>query len=145
MKAWRTVSAAAAIAGSIVAVSTAFAAGSTHADPVDWEAIAQCESGGNWAADTGNGAYGGLQIRLPTWDANGGGELSPLPSTGSPQEQVWVGQRIMATQGPGAWPRCASCSQGAAPVGSLTHLLTAMWAQTGGCQGSSRAVEEGAG
>lgn len=138
MNTWRTVSAAAAIAGSLVAVSTAPSTGGAHADAVNWEAIAQCESGGNWAANTGNGDYGGLQITLPTWDANGGGELSPLPSTASPQEQVWVAQRIMATQGPGAWPRCASCSQGAAPLGSLTHLLIIMWGQTGGCRGSSR-------
>jgi hypothetical protein len=143
MRAWCTVSAAAAIAGSIMAGSTALSTGRAHADGVNWEAIAQCESGGNWAADTGNGDYGGLQISLPTWDANGGAALSPLPSTASPQEQVLVAQRIMATQGPGAWPRCASCSQDEAPVGSLTHLLTFMWGQTGGCPGSSRAVEEG--
>jgi hypothetical protein len=144
MKAWRPVSAAVAIAGLIVAVSTAPATGSAHADPVDWEAIAQCESGGNWAADTGNGAYGGLQITLPTWEANSGAQWSALPSTAMPEEQVLVGQQIMATQGPRAWPRCASCSQAQAPVGSLTHLLTTMWSQTGGCPGSSRAVEEGA-
>lgn len=143
MTTWRTASAAAAIASSIVAVSSALSTGGTRADTVNWEAIAQCESGGNWSADTGNGHYGGLQISLPTWDANGGEELSALPSTASPQEQVLVGQRIMAKQGPGAWPKCASCSQGArAPVGSLTHLLTVMWGQSGGCRGSSRAVDE---
>ncbi len=145
MTTWRTVSNAAAIAGLIAALSTAPATSGAHADTVNWEAIAQCESGGNWAADTGNGAYGGLQIRLPTWNANNGAEWSALPSTARPQEQVLVGQRIMATQGPKAWPRCTSCSQEAAPIGSLTHLLTSMWSQTGGCQGSSRAVEEGAG
>jgi hypothetical protein len=144
MRTRRTVSAAVAIAGSIVAGSSALSTGSAHADGVDWEAIAQCESGGNWAANTGNGDYGGLQISLPTWDANGGAAFSALPSTASPQEQVLVAQRIMATQGPRAWPRCASCSQDEAPVGSLTHLLTLMWGQTGGCRGSSRAVEEAA-
>ncbi|ORB18868.1 transglycosylase family protein [Mycobacterium noviomagense] len=126
-----------------MATSTALLTGSAHADGVNWEAIAQCESGGNWAANTGNGDYGGLQISLRTWDANGGAALSPLPSTATPQEQVLVAQRIMATQGPGAWPRCASCSQDEAPVGSLTHLLTFMSRQTGGCRGSSRAVEDG--
>nr|WP_307857327.1 transglycosylase family protein [Mycobacterium sp. SM1] len=134
----------AAVAGSIAAAPIAFSSGAARADSVNWEAIAQCESGGNWAANTGNGDYGGLQISLPTWDANGGGALSPLPSTASPQEQILIGQRILATQGPGAWPRCASCSQDEAPVGSLTHLLTFMWSQAGGCPGSSRAVEEGA-
>jgi hypothetical protein len=144
MRIWCTVSAAVAIAASSVAGSTTASTGSAHADAVNWEAIAQCESGGNWAANTGNGDYGGLQISLPTWDANGGAALSPLPSTASPQEQILVAQRIMATQGTRAWPRCASCSQGEAPMGSLTHLLTVMWGHTGGCRGSSRAVEEGA-
>lgn len=144
MKTWCTVSAAVAIAGSIVAGSTALSTGSAHAYGVNWEAIAQCESGGNWAADTGNGDYGGLQISLPTWDANGGAGLSALPSNASPQEQILVAKRIMATQGPGAWPKCASCSQDEAPVGSLTDLLTFLWGQAGGCPGSSRAVEEGA-
>lgn len=145
MKIWRTMPAAAAIAGSIVVLSTAPATGGAHADPVNWEAIAQCESGGNWAADTGNGAYGGLQITLPTWESHSGTAWSALPSTARPQEQVLVGQRIMATQGPRAWPRCSSCSQNEAPMGSLTHLLTSMWSQAGGCPGSSRALEEGAG
>jgi hypothetical protein len=143
MKSWHTVWAAVTVAGWIVAASTAPSTGSAHADTVDWVAIAQCESGGNWAADTGNGHYGGLQISLPTWGGNGGTVWSTLPSTASPQQQVSVGQRILATQGPKAWPRCASCSQGEAPMGSLTHLLTVMSAQSGGCRGSSRAVEEG--
>ncbi len=143
MKSWRTMWAAAAIAAWIFAVPTAPSTGSAHADTVDWEAIAQCESGGNWAANTGNGHYGGLQISLPTWGGNGGTVWSELPSTASPQQQVSVGQRIMASQGPKAWPRCTSCSQDEAPMGSLTHLLTSMWAQSGGCRGSSREVEDG--
>lgn len=104
-------------------------AGAAHADPINWEAIAKCESGGNWAADTGNGDYGGLQISPGTWDANGG---VGLPSQASPQQQIAVGKRIMAAQGPGAWPTCASrggtpaSGAGAAPVGSLTQYLTAL-------------------
>ncbi|HEY9305638.1 MAG TPA: transglycosylase family protein [Mycobacterium sp.] len=145
MKTSRTAFAAVASTGLIAVLATAPATGDAHADSVNWEAIAQCESGGNWAANTGNGHYGGLQISLPTWGGNGGSEWSELPSTASPQQQVSVGQRIMATQGPRAWPRCASCSQEEAPMGSLTHLLTVMWSQSGGCQGSSRAAEESAG
>ncbi|HTM86171.1 MAG TPA: transglycosylase family protein [Mycobacterium sp.] len=100
-----------------------------HADPINWEAIAKCESGGNWAADTGNGDYGGLQINAAAWDANGG---IGLPSQASASQQIAVAKRIMASQGPGAWPACVSRSAvattgaGAAPVGSLTHYLTAL-------------------
>lgn len=103
--------------------------GAANADPINWEAIAKCESGGNWAADTGNGDYGGLQISTATWDANGG---VGLPSQASPQQQIAVAKRIMASQGPGAWPTCASrggtatTGAAAAPVGSLTHYLTTL-------------------
>lgn len=101
--------------------------GAANADSVNWEAIAKCESGGNWSANTGNGDYGGLQITASTWDANGG---VGLPSQASPEEQIAVAKRIMATQGPGAWPTCSSRGaipsngdEGAPPVGSLTYYL----------------------
>jgi hypothetical protein len=102
--------------------------GFASADSVNWEAVAQCESGGNWAANTGNGAYGGLQIKPATWDANGG---VGLPSQASSQQQIAVAKRILADQGPGAWPTCMSRGLSgapgmAAPVGSLTHLLTTL-------------------
>jgi hypothetical protein len=109
----------------LLATSIAFCADTARAEPVNWEAIAQCESGGNWAADTGNGAYGGLQITEPTWQSNDG--TPGLPSQASPAEQIAVGKRIMATQGPGAWPTCAQASTAAnAPVGSLTNYLTTL-------------------
>ncbi|MGH3633277.1 transglycosylase family protein [Mycobacterium sp.] len=107
-------------AASIVPVSNL-----ASAEPVNWEALAQCESGGNWSADTGNGFYGGLQFSQATWEANGG---VGSPQNASPAEQVQVAQRVMATQGPKAWPGCASPSRtAAAPVGSLNHLLTYMF------------------
>lgn len=61
---------------------------SSKADDIDWDAIAQCESGGNWAANTGNGLYGGLQISQATWDSNGG--------VGSPAARDW---RLFGEQG----------------------------------------------
>lgn len=106
---------------------------SSKADDIDWDAIAQCESGGNWAANTGNGLYGGLQISQATWDSNGG---VGSPAAASPQQQIEVADNIMKTQGPGAWSKCSSCSQGDAPLGSLTHILTFLAAETGGCSGS---------
>lgn len=108
-----------------------------NADPINWEAIAKCESGGNWAADSGDGDYGGLQISAATWDANGG---VGLPSQASPQQQIAVAKRIMAEQGPGAWPTCSSrgasatAGAGAAPVGSLTHYLSALFDEADGLQ-----------
>ena len=69
-----------------------------------WDQLAQCEAGGNWAINTGNGYYGGLQFNLGTWRANGG---TGLPSDASREEQIAVGERVQASQGWGAWPACA--------------------------------------
>ena len=71
-----------------------------------WDALAQCESGGNWAINTGNGYYGGLQFNLGTWQAYGG---SGLPSDNSREAQIAVAERLKAaTGGYGSWPGCAS-------------------------------------
>ena len=63
---------ATAIAGALGVVPMALSTGTANADTVNWDAIAQCESGGNWSTNTGNGAYGGLQFKQATWSANGG-------------------------------------------------------------------------
>ncbi|MEA5154437.1 ubiquitin-like domain-containing protein [Raineyella sp.] len=70
-----------------------------------WDQIAQCESGGNWAINTGNGYYGGLQFNLSTWRAYGG---SGLPSSASKAEQIAIATKVQAAQGWGAWPACTS-------------------------------------
>jgi uncharacterized protein YabE (DUF348 family) len=71
-----------------------------------WDAIAQCESGGNWAANTGNGYYGGLQFSLGTWQAYGG---SGLPSENSREQQIAIAERVRAASGGyGAWPHCGA-------------------------------------
>lgn len=70
---------------------------------IDWDAVAQCESGGNWHADTGNGFYGGLQFKQSTWEANGG---VGSPAKASREQQIAVANRVLATQGPEAWPKC---------------------------------------
>ncbi|RDH97426.1 LysM domain-containing protein [Curtobacterium sp. AG1037] len=82
-----------------------------------WDALAQCESGGNWAINTGNGYYGGLQFNLGTWQANGG---SGNPASASREAQIAVAERVLASQGWGAWPACSaklglSGTAGAAP------------------------------
>jgi hypothetical protein len=73
----------------------------------DWYAIAQCESGGQWNINSGNGFWGGLQFTPSTWFAYGGGPfdgVGPFPYSSS--EQIAVGERVLAGQGPGAWPNC---------------------------------------
>ena len=75
---------------------------STGHDP-DWDAIAQCESGGNWHINTGNGYHGGLQFTLATWYSNGG---QGSPENNSREEQIRVARNVLHTQGIGAWPVC---------------------------------------
>ncbi|RKT56174.1 transglycosylase family protein [Saccharothrix australiensis] len=71
---------------------------------LDWDAVAQCESSGNWSINTGNGYYGGLQFAPGTWSSNGG---SGMPHEASREEQIRVAENVLRTQGPGAWPNCA--------------------------------------
>ena len=70
-----------------------------------WYSLADCESGGNWAADTGNGFYGGLQFTLSSWQAAGG---SGYPNQASPSEQIMRAQILQTSQGWGAWPVCSA-------------------------------------
>ena len=71
-----------------------------------WDALAQCESGGNWSISTGNGYYGGLQFNLGTWQAYGG---TGLPSNASRETQIAIATKLRdASGGYGAWPACAS-------------------------------------
>ena len=93
------------IAGAMAVAPIALGAGTASADSVDWDAIAACESGGNWAINTGNGYFGGLQFTPSTWAANGG---SGMPDQASREEQIRVAENVLATQGIGAWPVCGA-------------------------------------
>ena len=75
---------------------------------VNWSAIAACESGGNWAINTGNGFYGGLQFTEQTWLANGGGRYASSANLATPAQQIAVAQNVLASQGIGAWPVCGA-------------------------------------
>ncbi|OBB18234.1 transglycosylase [Mycobacteriaceae bacterium 1482268.1] len=97
-----------AIAGALSFASLALS-GAANADSLDWDAIAQCESGGNWSTNTGNGHYGGLQFKSSTWSANGG---VGSPATASREEQIRVAENVLRTQGLKAWPKCGSAAGG---------------------------------
>ncbi|MGJ6122185.1 transglycosylase family protein [Mycolicibacterium sp. Y3] len=72
----------------------------------EWDQVARCESGGNWAINTGNGYQGGLQFSPGTWAGHGGGEYAPAAHMATKDEQIAVAERVLATQGKGAWPVC---------------------------------------
>ncbi len=71
-----------------------------------WDALAQCESGGNWAINTGNGYYGGLQFSLATWQGYGGGEFAAYPHEASREQQIATAERLHAARGYAPWPAC---------------------------------------
>ncbi|MGO3735172.1 MAG: transglycosylase family protein [Canibacter sp.] len=75
------------------------------ADESTWDALAECEAGGDWATDTGNGYSGGLQFNQGTWEANGG---SGNPADASRSEQIRVAENVLDSQGWGAWPACSA-------------------------------------
>ena len=116
----------AALAVAAVALSTGMSAGTAHADSMNWDAVAKCESGGNWGANTGNGHYGGLQFKPATWSSNGG---VGSPASASREEQIRVAENVLVSQGPGAWPKCGA--QGGTPA--VWSMPTATPSATG-CQ-----------
>jgi uncharacterized protein YabE (DUF348 family) len=77
-------------------------------DGATWDRLAQCEAGGNWAINTGNGYYGGVQFDASTWRAYGGTQYAPLPHQASREEQIAVASKVRDDRGGyGAWPACA--------------------------------------
>ena len=96
-----------------IAASTAIAVGGSVAlaAPAQaasvWDAVAQCESSGNWSINTGNGYYGGLQFSASTWKAFGGHQYASNAHLATKAQQITVAQRTLKVQGPGAWPVCS--------------------------------------
>jgi resuscitation-promoting factor RpfA len=81
----------------------------------EWDQVAHCESGGNWAINTGNGYQGGLQFTQGTWSAHGGGQYAPSAQMATKEQQIAVAERVLATQGKHAWPVCGGPLSGATP------------------------------
>ena len=95
----------ATFASALVVAPLALGTGTANANSgVNWDAVARCESGGNWSIATGNGYYGGLQFTMGTWRANGG---TGSPHKASREEQIRVAENVLRTQGIGAWPVCS--------------------------------------
>jgi len=94
------------IAGAATVVGGIATGGSAKAASV-WDRVAQCESGGNWHINTGNGYYGGLQFVQSTWVGYGGRAFASRADRATRAEQIAIAQRVLASQGPGAWPVCS--------------------------------------
>ena len=96
-----------AIAASATIVTGVSLAAPAQAAGSVWDSVAACESGGNWSINSGNGDYGGLQFSSSTWNAFGGTRYAATANQASKSAQIATAQRVLAGQGPGAWPVCS--------------------------------------
>ncbi|MFJ4835710.1 transglycosylase family protein [Streptomyces sp. NPDC088747] len=119
----RTTRTAAVLAGAALLAPLGLLAASGDAAAADsgvWDRIAQCESGGNWHINTGNGYYGGLQFSAGTWSAYGGGAYAATADQASKDAQIAVATKVQRAQGWSAWPTCSARAgaYGGAPTSS---------------------------
>src|SRR3954470_24039548 len=96
----------AGVTGAAVAAPLMAAGNASAATASEWDAVAQCESGGNWSINTGNGYYGGLQFSASTWAAYGGTQYASQANQASKAQQIAVAEKVLSSQGKGAWPVC---------------------------------------
>ncbi|ORA53034.1 transglycosylase [Mycolicibacterium chubuense] len=105
-----------AVTGAVIGGGSLALAGTAGAaTDNEWDRVASCESGGNWAINTGNGYQGGLQFSPSTWSGHGGGEFAPAAHLATKEEQIAVAERVLASQGKGAWPSCGGPLSAATP------------------------------
>lgn len=105
---------AAGVTGSAIAIPLLGATSANAAETTTWEKLAECESGGEWSANPGNGYYGGLQLSQDTWEAYGGLDYAPSADQASRSQQIAVAEQVLDAKGTAAWPSCA-------PIAGLTQ------------------------
>jgi hypothetical protein len=105
-----------AFTGAVIGGGGIALAGHAAAAPdSEWDRVASCESGGNWGINTGNGYHGGLQFSQGTWASHGGGEYASSANQATRDQQIAVAERVLASQGRGAWPVCGRGLSAASP------------------------------
>ncbi|MFF1378505.1 transglycosylase family protein [Streptomyces sp. NPDC058308] len=104
---------AAGVTGSAIAIPLLAATSASAASTDTWDKLAQCESGGAWSANPGNGYYGGLQLSQDTWESHGGLDYAPSADQASKSQQISVAEKVLGDRGTAAWPSCA-------PIAGLT-------------------------
>jgi nucleoid-associated protein YgaU len=114
----------AGVTGVAIAAPLMAAGNASAATASEWDAVAQCEAGGNWSINTGNGYYGGLQFSTSTWAAYGGTAYASTADQASKSQQIAIGEKVLAGQGKGAWPTCGVGLSGAAYTGDTSAPST---------------------
>ncbi|MBC2682564.1 resuscitation-promoting factor [Corynebacterium sp. 4HC-13] len=92
--------------GIAAGAALAVAPGASAATVSQWDQVAACESGGDWHINTGNGYYGGLQFSASTWSGFGGQQYAPTADQATKEQQIEIAEKVLASQGAGAWPNC---------------------------------------
>ncbi|MFF9087316.1 transglycosylase family protein [Streptomyces sp. NPDC014991] len=110
---------AAGVTGSAIAIPLLGAASANAADGTTWDKVAECESGGSWSADTGNGYFGGLQISQDDWARYGGTQYAASADQASRSQQIAVAEKILAGKGTTPWATCALLSGLTSDSGSV--------------------------
>lgn len=124
----------AGVTGTAIAIPLMGATSASAASVETWDAVAQCESGGNWSINTGNGYYGGLQFSQSSWAAAGGTQYASRADLASKDQQIATAEKLLDIQGPGAWA-CAG-------AGGLTNDGVDPGVNTGSGSGSGESKPE---
>ncbi|WP_263166585.1 LysM peptidoglycan-binding domain-containing protein [Streptomyces sp. SCSIO ZS0520] len=101
----------AGVTGSALALPLLAGTSAHAADKATWDRLADCESGGAWSANEGNGHYGGLQLTQRDWESYGGLDFAARPDLASRSQQIAVGQKLLDDKGPAAWLACAAVAE----------------------------------
>ncbi|URM91109.1 LysM peptidoglycan-binding domain-containing protein [Streptomyces sp. MRC013] len=133
----------AGITGVAVAAPLVVAAPAGAATAAEWDRVAQCESGGDWSINTGNGYYGGLQFSASTWAAYGGTQYAPTADRAGKAQQIEIAEKVLAGQGKGAWPVCGVGLSGT-PYGGGAERTAEQPATRGEQRTAPRAAPEAA-
>ncbi|MER7982556.1 transglycosylase family protein [Streptomyces sp. NPDC095817] len=121
---------AAGVTGSAIAIPLLGASSASAADGTTWDRVAECESGGAWSADSGNGYYGGLQLTQDNWERYGGLEYARSADQASRSQQIAVAEKVLDGQGLVAWPTCG-------PLSGLSKDSAGVHVDTGMADGAS--------
>ncbi|ARP71831.1 transglycosylase [Streptomyces pluripotens] len=127
----------AGVTGAAVAAPLMAAGNASAATASQWDAVAQCESGGNWSINTGNGYYGGLQFSASTWAAYGGTQYAATANNATKAQQIAIAEKVLAAQGKGAWPVCGTGLTSAPYNGSAPSSSSNNSAGTSSSSGAS--------
>ncbi|GGS49181.1 transglycosylase family protein [Streptomyces cinerochromogenes] len=132
----------AGVTGAAVAAPLMAAGNASAATTAEWDKVAQCESGGNWSINTGNGYYGGLQFSASTWAAYGGTQYAATADKASKSQQISVAEKVLAAQGKGAWPVCGTGLSGTPYNGSAPSAPSTSGSTAGSGGTTTRSTDQ---